>query len=118
MACARPSQTATTPRARVRKNAATGPVPVRTARGAGRAAGRREEARLFGVERPRLLEDFAAGFFAVDVFAVVFRALRVVEPVPDLGFRAVPEDPDLLDEDVLVLRDPGGEDVRVAMPPT
>jgi hypothetical protein len=33
---------------------------------------------------------------------------RVLEPVR----------PDLPDEDVLLLRDPDGEDVRVAMPPT
>jgi len=29
-----------------------------------------------------------------------------------------PARPDLPDEDVLLLRDPDGEDVRVAMPPT
>jgi hypothetical protein len=59
---------------------ATGPEPLRTARGAGR----------------RLL-----------VFLFFVLRLRVPEP-PRLPFFD-------LDEDVLLLRDPGGEDVRVAM---
>ncbi len=44
--------------------------------------------------------------------------LREGEPVLVVVFRVDPDDPDVLREvDVLVLRDPGGEDVRVAMPP-
>ena len=53
------------------------------------------------------------------LLVVGFRALRdrVLEP-PLLG-AFVRDDPDEdLDVDVLLLRDPGGEDVRVAMPPT
>jgi hypothetical protein len=69
-----------------------------------RAAGRRED--------------------VADFFGGVFRAFRGVAldrfcplragalPDPDLPV------PDVLREDVLELRDPGGEDVRVAMPPT
>ncbi|HEY0889408.1 MAG TPA: hypothetical protein VGE38_07345, partial [Nocardioides sp.] len=77
---------------------------VRTARGAGR----------FAVV-PRPLGVRAAGLRAG---AALDRA-RVVgweDLVPALRDRA-PEPP-RLDEDVLVLRDPGGEDVRVAMGPT
>ncbi|WP_340538217.1 hypothetical protein [Nocardioides sp. GXZ039] len=85
-------------------------MPLRTARG----AGRREEPLPRAADLPRAVLR-VAGFF----FGGVFRALRVVEVVPVLGFRDAPEDPDVLREvDVLVLRDPGGEDVRVAMPPT
>jgi hypothetical protein len=73
---------------------ATGPGPLRTARGAGR---------VLLVERPRL-----------ELERLVLRD-RVLEPprfaVPDRLEPALL----LLDEDVLLLRDPGGEDVRVAM---
>jgi hypothetical protein len=64
---------------------------LRTARGAGRAAGRREDA----LERLRLLEELGRLLVLRD---------RVLEPL------FLP-----LAEDVLELRDPGGEDVRVAM---
>jgi hypothetical protein len=77
------------------KKRAIGPRPVRTARGAGRrlrvaprAAGR--------------LVDF---FFFFDEVLLWFRVLRA---------RAVEEPP----EGVLRLREPGGEDVRAATPPT
>jgi hypothetical protein len=63
---------------------------LRTARGAGRAAGRREDA----LERLRLFEELGRLLVLRD---------RVLEPLL------------LLAEDVLELRDPGGEDVRVAM---
>jgi len=81
---------------------ATGPGPLRTARGAGRAAVRRvrdvprDDPR---VDDPRV--DFVeVGFFfgAGLRFALVLRD-RVLDPL----------------RDVVVLRDPGGEDVRVAM---
>ncbi|WP_148615093.1 hypothetical protein [Nocardioides rubriscoriae] len=93
---------------------ATGPVPLRTARGAGRAgraAGRRDE----------VAGRFFCGAFE-EVFCGVFRAFRGVAPdracpLLDLVAPVLPA-PDLLREDVLELRDPGGEDVRVAMPPT
>ena len=77
-------------------------MPLRTARGAGR----------FDRETGRL--DFERLVLRLDVDAVVgFLPLlrdRVLE---------VPR-PALLDavEDVLLLREPGGEDVRVAMTPT
>lgn len=97
------------------KTVATGPVPERTARGAGRAvdrlAGRRDEV------APFLEVDFEV---ALDVglvevfFCGVFRALRGVEPDRACPLREVLG---LLREDVLELRDPGGEDVRVAMTP-
>ena len=69
----------------------TGPGPLRTARGAGRR-------------------------LRVGVLRVLFRA--VLEPLRVLRDRVLePLRPLLLDldEDVLLLRDPGGEDVRVAM---
>ena len=112
-AWAMPSHTATTPRNSAWKPFATGPVPVRTARGAGRAAGRRDEVRALepafeaGLVLPERDEE--------DFFCGVFRALRVVEPeVFPLLVRALLR----AEVDVLVLRDPGGEDVRVAMTPT
>jgi len=74
---------------------------LRTARGAGRAARERDDAeRLF------------TGRFFLVVLVGRFRALRVrvLEPARPLLLD--------LDDDVLVLREPGGEDVRVAMPPT
>ena len=83
---------------------ATGPVPVRTARGAGRAAGR-----LLDVLRG--VGFLAAGRLEVDALVVVcFLALgdRVLEPLA----RDEPV------ARVLLLREPVGEDVRVAMPPT
>ena len=95
-----PNQTASIPRARTPNARAIGPVPLRTARGAGR----------FDLETGRL--DFERLVLRLDVDAVVgFLPLlrdRVLE---------VPR-PALLDvEEVLLLREPGGEDVRVAMPP-
>ncbi len=77
---------APTPRPSAPKERATGPRPERTARGAGRL---REEL-VERVLRDRELEVFG---LAVDFFFEV----------------------DARDEDVLLLRDPGGEDVRVAM---
>ena len=71
----------------------TGPGPLRTARGAGRDAGRREDA----LERLRPFAERSGGRL------LVLRD-RVLEP---LVVRLFP--------DVLELRDPGGEDVRVAM---
>jgi hypothetical protein len=68
---------------------ATGPGPLRTARGAGLFV----EGRRAGVDR--VLRDRE-----VEALVVVF------------GFDFVVED---REEDVLLLRDPGGEDVRVAM---
>jgi hypothetical protein len=64
---------------------------LRTARGAGRDAGRREDA----LEPLRLFEELGRLLVLRD---------RVLEPL------LLP-----LAEDVLELRDPGGEDVRVAM---
>ena len=66
----------------------TGPRPLRTARGAGRLL--LDRGRLDAVRRDREVELFDFG----------------------LAFDFVVED---RDEDVLLLRDPGGEDVRVAM---
>ncbi|CAA9390286.1 MAG: hypothetical protein AVDCRST_MAG06-1528 [uncultured Nocardioides sp.] len=88
IACAMPSQTAATARPRPEKARETGPGPLRTARGAGRRAGLLEAPRL------EVLRDRVLAFRAVD---------------PD---RDIAVDPLL---DVLELRDPGGEDVRVAM---
>ncbi|GAA1112658.1 hypothetical protein GCM10009668_37980 [Nocardioides dubius] len=82
---ARPIQRATSPRAIAVKKRANGPGPLRTARGAGRP---------FGALLPRE---------GVDFLVVVLRD-RVLEP-----------DPEAFARDVLLLRDPGGEDVRVAM---
>src|SRR3954463_1248616 len=83
------SQRAATPLRSARERLATGPRPLRTARGAGRA------------ELPR-----GAGLRAVvDAGRLVVPALRARV----LGARPP------LEEDVLLLRDPGGEDVRVAM---
>ncbi|GAB3195193.1 hypothetical protein GCM10027062_01570 [Nocardioides hungaricus] len=79
------SQTAATPRNSAVNRRATGPGPLRTARGAGRRL-------LVLLERLELEE---AGLR----FGLVLRD-RVLE---------------LRDVDVLLLRDPGGEDVRVAM---
>ena len=72
-----------------------GPRPLRTARGAGRRF---------------LVEPVLRGFF------LPLLRDRVLEPPrPDELLDRL--EPDLLDrdEDVLLLRDPGGEDVRVAM---
>jgi hypothetical protein len=77
------SQIAATARKTVSKNLAIGPLPVRTARG----AGRRLRAGGFRV----------GFFFLLDAVLLWFRVLRD---------RAV--------EDVPLLREPGGEDVRVA----
>src|SRR5262245_61465460 len=89
--CATPSQTAAMPRPSVPKTREMGPRPLRTARGGGRRA-------LFG----RLLEERA-----VLLLLPVLRD-RVLDP---------PREPLRLEvlRDVLELRDPGGEDVRVAM---
>jgi len=83
------------PRPSAPKERATGPGPLRTARGAGR--------------RDRAVD--LVGFFFVEVrlLLVGVRVLRDRELEPPRDF---PED---RDEDVLLLRDPGGEDVRVAM---
>jgi len=78
---------------------ATGPGPLRTARGAGRLP--------LAVER-------------LEVARLVVGLLVLRDRVLELGLRLVLLDRVLplrlaLDEDVLLLRDPGGEDVRVAM---
>src|SRR5690349_3087401 len=94
-AWAMPSQTAEMPRPIAPKVRETGPGPLRTARGAGREAVRR----LAALEplRPLVVLEREAGRL------VVLRD-RVLEAVDRL-----------FEPDVLVLRDPGGEDVRVAM---
>ncbi|GAB2858579.1 hypothetical protein GCM10027026_05440 [Myroides odoratimimus subsp. xuanwuensis] len=90
---ATPSQAAAIARASALKSRATGPGPLRTARGAGRAGARLVVAR--GLPRD-----------AVDRVLPVLRD-RVLElPLAALL---------LLPRDVFELRDPGGEDVRVAM---
>ena len=86
-----PSQTAAIPRPIAPKARETGPGPLRTARGAGRDAGRR----LAALEPLRLLVE--------ELGRLLVLRDRVLEPLL------------LLAEDVLELRDPGGEDVRVAM---
>ena len=91
-----PSQTAAIPRPTAPKARETGPGPLRTARGAGRDAGRR----LAALEplRPLVVLGRGAGWLFPVLRDRVLEALdRFLEP------------------DVLVLRDPGGEDVRVAM---
>jgi len=93
----------------VRKKRATGPVPLRTARGAGRREAGRLVPRFDDVERAvdrdcdrdRELLDLVGDFRPLD---------RELEPPRVLLL--------LPDEDVLLLREPVGEDVRVAMPPT
>ena len=91
-----PSQAAAIPRPMAPKVRETGPGPLRTARGAGRDAGRR----LAALEPLRALVALERG---VDLLFPVLRD-RVLEALDRL-----------LEPDVLVLRDPGGEDVRVAM---
>ncbi len=98
MPWAMPSQTAETPRKSAAKRRATGPGPLRTARGAGRA-GLRAGARPF----------FGAGLRWG--LALRDREVEVLRPVLREVLLRLP------DEDVLLLRDPGGEDVRVAMSP-
>src|SRR5688572_5755574 len=93
-AWAMPSHTAATPLPSTPKLRATGPGPLLTARGAGREPERRADA--LEPLRP-FAEERGAGRL------LVLRD-RVLEP---LVVR--------LDPDVLELRDPGGEDVRVAM---
>jgi hypothetical protein len=93
---ATPSQTAATPRNSSVKSWATGPGPLRTARGAGRLA---------AADR-----DLGAGLRALELRELVLRD-RVLEPLRPEPRELLPD----LDEDVLLLRDPGGEDVRVAM---
>jgi hypothetical protein len=89
-----PSQTAAIPRPTAPKARETGPGPLRTARGAGREAGRR----LAALEPLRPLVELERGAGLLVLRDRVLEALdRLFEP------------------DVLVLRDPGGEDVRVAM---
>ena len=95
------------------KRRATGPVPLRTARGARRGAVRRWAGRL-AEALPRL--DGRALLVVLPLVVPVlllgvFRALRdrVLEPLRPLLLA--------LDEDVLLLRDPAGEDVRVAIRP-
>ncbi|WP_235735056.1 hypothetical protein [Nocardioides alcanivorans] len=87
-----PIQIAASPRPSAVKNRATGPGPLRTARGAGREL--REVAFLAGAFFDAALE---VGFLEV------------------LRDRVLALEPELLLRDVLELRDPGGEDVRVAM---
>lgn len=76
---------------------ATGPGPLRTARGAGR---------LFELVR------LVLGRVRLEVLRV--REVELLELVFGFDFDADLEADDR-DEDVLLLRDPGGEDVRVAM---
>ena len=86
-----PSHTAATALPIAPNRRATGPGPVRTARGAGRRPAALDRPRPFdaGPERLLVLRD------------------RVLEPfVPPR---------EAAERDVLELRDPGGEDVRVAM---
>src|SRR4051812_15037979 len=92
-AWATPSQALPSTRASAVNTRAIGPGPLRTARGAGRRP----------VELPRLRAalDFAAGL-RPDLFPV------------DPEREAEPPFPDVRAEELL-LRDPGGEDVRVAM---
>jgi len=71
---------------------------VRTARGAGRRL------RLAALPRPRAA-GFRVGFFLLDAVLLCFRTL---------GARVVVVPP----EEALLLREPVGEDVRVATPPT
>ena len=103
------SQTAATPRPSAVNARATGPGPLRTARGAGRR-----------VEALDLLPDLL-----LEARPVVVDRLRAAL-VPDLVRELVPVLRDRALEllrpvlfvpvvDVLLLRDPGGEDVRVAM---
>ena len=93
-----PIQTARSAVQSARKNRRTGPGPERTARGAGRD------------ELDRV--DFDFGLRLVEVLRLVLRDRELeVEPL----VRLVLDRPDV---DVLLLRDPGGEDVRVAMPST
>ena len=83
-----PSQTAATPLPRAAKSRASGPGPLRTARGAGR--------------EPRVGLRF-------DVVGFRLAWLPVLrDRVLGLAFEGVLRD-------VLLLREPGGEDVRVAM---
>ena len=86
-----PSHTAAIPRPTAPNARETGPGPLRTARGAGRAADRRLDA----PDRLRPFAELVRGLGRL----LVLRD-RVLEP---------------LVLDVLELRDPGGEDVRVAM---
>jgi hypothetical protein len=90
-----PSHTAEMPRPIAPKVRETGPGPLRTARGAGREAGRR----LAALEPLRPLVELERGV------GLVVRVLRDRVLALDR----------LFEPDVLVLRDPGGEDVRVAM---
>jgi hypothetical protein len=84
------------PRKTVSKNRAMGPLPVRTARGAGRRL------RLAAPLPPRRAAGFRVGFFfLLDAVLLCFRVLRA----------RVVED---RSEDPALLREPGGEDVRVA----
>ena len=92
-AWAMPSQTAVTARNTVWKARATGPGPLRTARGGGRRTG------FLPADRPRFFEGFRA-----------LRA-RVLEPPRPFPAEVLLD----RDVDVLLLRAPGGEDVRVAM---
>ncbi|GAA4723433.1 hypothetical protein GCM10023350_02130 [Nocardioides endophyticus] len=88
------------PRKIIVKRRATGPGPLRTARGAGR--------RGAGL---RLL----AGFLGAGLRLGLVLRVAVLVPV----FFAGPRDVLVVRlEDVLLLRDPGGEDVRVAIVPT
>ena|SRR6478735_6063141 len=96
MPWATPSQTVATALNTASKNRATGPRPVRTARGAGR--------RLRVAPFPPRAAGRLVGFFFFDEVLLWFRVLRARE----VEGRS---------EDVPLLREPGGEDVRVATPP-
>ncbi|GAB3787811.1 hypothetical protein GCM10027601_27400 [Nocardioides ungokensis] len=102
------SQTAATPLPSVVNSRASGPGPVRTARGAGRRAVEEAwllEGELFEEVLPR---DVLEPDLLLELLPVLRdRALEPLRPV--LRVPVV---------DVLLLRDPGGEDVRVAMPTT
>jgi len=86
--------TVASPRPSALNARATGPGPLRTARGAGRVRD--------AVFRVVLRVDFLGALEPLRVLRD-----RVLEPLRPLRLD--------LDEDVLLLRDPGGEDVRVAM---
>jgi hypothetical protein len=79
----------------------TGPGPLRTALGAGRLLLVREELVRLELGRVRLV-------------VLRVREVELLELVFGFDFDVVLLAVDL-DEDVLLLRDPGGEDVRVAM---
>ena len=100
-ACESASQAAATARPSTAKRRKTGPGPLRTARGAGR--------RVDDVA----FDDLDAGFF-VEVLPEDLPDEDVLDRLPDDRDREL-DVPDPLDPEVVLLRDAGGEDVRVAM---